>query len=90
MKRRISKIVNFVVFNLLFFALYLNFIHKDQASPIDQVTQANPTNFTGTVLVESPVKRTSNVSEATNEFILGHNEKPNQAQLHVSTKHTTN
>ena len=34
MKRRIRKIVNFFAFNLLFFALYLNFIHKDQpASP---------------------------------------------------------
>jgi hypothetical protein len=31
MKRRIRKIVNFFAFNLLFFALYLNFIHKDKA-----------------------------------------------------------
>ena len=30
MKRRIRKIVNFFAFNLLFFALYLNFIHKDK------------------------------------------------------------
>jgi hypothetical protein len=30
MKRRIRKIVNFFAFNLLFFALYLNFIHKDE------------------------------------------------------------
>ncbi|HQU55799.1 MAG: hypothetical protein R2796_11060 [Chitinophagaceae bacterium] len=29
MKRRVRKIVNFFAFNLLFFALYLNFIHKD-------------------------------------------------------------
>src|SRR4029079_4943673 len=32
MKRRIRKIVNFFAFNLLFFALYLNFIHKDRAN----------------------------------------------------------
>lgn len=30
MKRRLRKIVNFFAFNLLFFALYLNFIHKDE------------------------------------------------------------
>jgi hypothetical protein len=29
MKRRVRKIANFFAFNLLFFALYLNFIHKD-------------------------------------------------------------
>ena len=32
MKRRIRKIANFFAFNLLFFALYLNFIHKDKAT----------------------------------------------------------
>ena len=31
MKKRVRKIANFFAFNLLFFALYLNFIHKDQA-----------------------------------------------------------
>ncbi|MBS1759340.1 MAG: hypothetical protein JST23_04370 [Bacteroidetes bacterium] len=31
MKRRLRKVVNFFAFNLLFFALYLNFIHKDKA-----------------------------------------------------------
>lgn len=37
MKRRVRKIANFFAFNLLFFALYLNFIHKDKAT----------VNFTG-------------------------------------------
>lgn len=32
MKRRVRKIANFFAFNLLFFALYLNFIHKDKSS----------------------------------------------------------
>ena len=36
MKIRIRKIFNFVAFNLLFFALYLNFIHKDKPSAIEQ------------------------------------------------------
>ncbi|HMT73011.1 MAG TPA: hypothetical protein PKA77_03020 [Chitinophagaceae bacterium] len=34
MKRRVRKIANFFAFNLLFFALYLNFIHKDQAPAV--------------------------------------------------------
>jgi hypothetical protein len=32
MKRRLRRVVNFFAFNLLFFALYLNFIHKDNPS----------------------------------------------------------
>jgi hypothetical protein len=32
MKRRLRRIANFFAFNLLFFALYLNFIHKDKAA----------------------------------------------------------
>lgn len=34
MKRRVRKIANFFAFNLLFFALYLNFVHKDQATAV--------------------------------------------------------
>ena len=62
MKRRIRKIVNFFAFNLLFFALYLNFIHKDRANndiaPAAVVnTQAtNAAAYTGTVLVQNPEK----------------------------------
>jgi hypothetical protein len=41
MKRRIRKVANFFAFNLLFFALYLNFIHKDKAqvAPAPQAMQ---------------------------------------------------
>ncbi|MBS1653595.1 MAG: hypothetical protein JSU05_02030 [Bacteroidetes bacterium] len=58
MKRRIRKIVNFFAFNLLFFALYLNFIHKDKvvadASP---VTHTNGAAYSGAaVLVQNPEK----------------------------------
>lgn len=61
MKRRIRKIVNFFAFNLLFFALYLNFIHKDRANsdvgPAVVSTQNNTTAaYTGTVLVQNPEK----------------------------------
>ena len=61
MKRRIRKIVNFFAFNLLFFALYLNFIHKDRANsdvgPAVVSKQNNTTAaYTGTVLVQNPEK----------------------------------
>ncbi|HET6721809.1 MAG TPA: hypothetical protein VFH07_03625 [Chitinophagaceae bacterium] len=60
MKRRIRKIVNFFAFNLLFFALYLNFIHKDRANDTAPAAvvgaQANNGVYTGTVLVQNPEK----------------------------------
>lgn len=56
MKRRVRKIANFFAFNLLFFALYLNFIHKDKA-PVnfagETAVQQNTAAFSGTVLVET-------------------------------------
>lgn len=62
MKRRIRKIVNFFAFNLLFFALYLNFIHKDSANndslPTATVNSAANTAevYSGTTLVQNPEK----------------------------------
>lgn len=61
MKRRIRKIINFFAFNLLFFALYLNFIHKDRANidvaPAVVNTSVNSAAaYTGTVLVQNPEK----------------------------------
>ena len=56
MKRRVRKIANFFAFNLLFFALYLNFIHKDRmALPVDsnQYSTRNSA-FSQSVLVENP------------------------------------
>jgi hypothetical protein len=59
MKRRIRKVVNFFAFNLLFFALYLNFIHKDNAgiesAPASVSTSAS-SSYNGTVLVQNPEK----------------------------------
>lgn len=55
MKRRVRKIANFFAFNLLFFALYLNFIHKDKVAVAEPTTtQQNAAAFSGTVLVENP------------------------------------
>jgi hypothetical protein len=61
MKRRVRKIANFFAFNLLFFAIYLNFIHKDKvvfASEEQTVTAPAAANaaFSGTVLVKNPEK----------------------------------
>src|SRR5829696_5979527 len=54
MKRRVRKIANFFAFNLLFFALYLNFIHKDNVNvAIDQNMAKNNPAFSGTVLVDN-------------------------------------
>lgn len=53
MKKRISRVLNFLAFNLLFFALYLNFIHKDS----NDAAAASPKTATlvkGTVLVNNP------------------------------------
>ncbi len=56
MKRRIRKVANFFAFNLLFFALYLNFIHKDKSGvPVgDQTAMPKAAAFSGTVLVNNP------------------------------------
>ena len=62
MKRRIRKIVNFFAFNLLFFALYLNFIHKDRvnddsaSATVVSTSATNAAAYTGTVLVQNPEK----------------------------------
>jgi hypothetical protein len=52
MKRRVRKIANFFAFNLLFFALYLNFIHKDKTNLPDVAAQQNAA-FSGTVMVDA-------------------------------------
>ena len=59
MKRRIRKVVNFFAFNLLFFALYLNFIHKDKSSVAivpAAVQTANTASLNNTILVTNPEK----------------------------------
>ncbi|HEY2722427.1 MAG TPA: hypothetical protein VGI82_11915 [Chitinophagaceae bacterium] len=56
MKRRIRKIVNFFAFNLLFFALYLNFIHKDKSMVESAPVKANTAIVSGTVPVQDADK----------------------------------
>ncbi|HOZ67844.1 MAG TPA: hypothetical protein PLU11_07950 [Chitinophagaceae bacterium] len=54
MKRRVRKIANFFAFNLLFFALYLNFIHRDKAIAATGTTvNASAEAFSGTTIVDN-------------------------------------
>ncbi|PZR29582.1 MAG: hypothetical protein DI535_02385 [Citrobacter freundii] len=70
MRKRVHKVANFLAFNLLFFALYLNFIYKDPAVSMPAVkTQQEPAAFSGELTdskaiqnpnqPESPVKTTA-------------------------------
>jgi len=56
MKRRVRKIANFFAFNVLFFALYLNFIHKDKSTlaPGQTSKQVKTAALTRTVIIENP------------------------------------
>lgn len=67
MKRRVRKVANFFAFNLLFFALYLNFIHKDSnALPAgDDSVLPKTAAFSGTVLVENPEQYLQKKNEST-------------------------
>jgi hypothetical protein len=61
MKRRVRKIANFFAFNLLFFALYLNFIHKDESAlnGLNQVANTSqPAAFSNTTVAAE--KNTTN------------------------------
>jgi hypothetical protein len=73
MKRRVRKIANFFAFNLLFFALYLNFIHKDKLVNTGAPQNVQQTTaFSGTVLVENPeqvIEKKSEVSVAAQQIV---------------------
>ncbi len=87
MKRRVRKIANFFAFNLLFFALYLNFIHKDKvtSSPAVQNNQHATAAFSGTVLVDNPEKYLDNKNEAAAPVTQGNDKgEENTAALKLS------
>jgi hypothetical protein len=54
MKKRLSRVLNFFAFNLLFFALYLNFIHKDSNAVTNAPGKSNTATTQGTTLVTNP------------------------------------
>lgn len=51
MNKRAYRVFNFFAFNLLFFALYLNFIHKDKSA--QEAFQNTRIHSKATVLVKS-------------------------------------
>lgn len=54
MKKRLSRVLNFFAFNLLFFALYLNFIHKDNNVVVAVPSKSSTATVQGTTLVSNP------------------------------------
>ena len=73
MKKRVRKIANFFAFNLLFFALYLNFVHKDKAAvAINNDNKPSATAaFSGTVLVEHPELYIQKTAGSTTASVAG-------------------
>lgn len=70
MKRRIRRIANFFAFNLLFFALYLNFIHKDESAltGMNQVANTHqPAAFGNTVVAADNTNKPVAQPEAVKE-----------------------
>jgi len=65
MKKRISRVLNFFAFNLLFFALYLNFVHKDNNSQTLPVSKNTVATTKGTVLVSNPEQYLRSQKEGT-------------------------
>lgn len=53
MKKRIFQVLNFFAFNLLFFALYLNFVHKDKESIQTVSARQTTASVNRTVLVKN-------------------------------------
>jgi len=66
MKRRIRRTVNFLAFNLLFFSLYLNFIHKDKDAGLDPVVQNQASTPVQAVKAPAVEKNTEVVKSAIN------------------------
>jgi hypothetical protein len=68
MKKRISRVLNFFAFNLLFFALYLNFIHKDNNAQAAPAPKSVTTASKNTVLVTNPELYLNKAAATKNEL----------------------
>ena len=84
MKRRIRKIVNFFAFNLLFFALYLNFIHKDKSVTLPVAVQSNVPAISGTVPVQDAEKYLNAKSAASVSQPVEKSEQENATKLSIN------
>jgi hypothetical protein len=66
MKKRVRRALNFFAFNLLFFSLYLNFIHKDKTPAPETAIPQNGSVYNGTVSIDNSVKYQDKKTEASN------------------------
>lgn len=64
-KRRIRQFINFIAFNLLFFALYLNFYNNELSS----VEKSDPEAFHTATIVKK--QEQFNVAAAANKLEMG-------------------
>jgi hypothetical protein len=80
MKRRVRKIANFFAFNLLFFALYLNFVHKDKLASVNNATVQTTAAaaFSGTVRVENPAEYLTQQRQGTTPAVAAPTTKTEQ------------
>jgi hypothetical protein len=76
MKRRAFKVLNFFAFNLLFFALYLNFIHKDKN--VQEAIHATPATHS-TVMVENTEVKEAKTGGGSEKAAQSSNSKSNAA-----------
>jgi hypothetical protein len=77
MQKRLYVFFNFFAFNLLFFALYLNFIHKDVQVILPTLPQSKSAQITVPTVTKS-VARVKALEEKTNKKTPAV-EKQNQA-----------
>ena len=79
MNPRFFKIANFFAFNLLFFALYLNFVHKDKNVQQAIITNTQTQVASGSLTVESTeqyVQKERAAKNATTEKVATKASKP--------------
>ena len=66
MKKRLFNLLNFVVFNLLFFALYLNFIHRNTNNIPAVEPDGKTNNLKGAVLMQKAMNNLPKTTQPDN------------------------
>lgn len=66
MKKRVRRALNFFAFNLLFFALYLNFIHKDKAPESELTVTQSASVSSGSESIDNSINYLKNKATTAN------------------------
>ncbi|TXJ27038.1 MAG: hypothetical protein E6Q24_08920 [Chitinophagaceae bacterium] len=70
MRKRIHRVANFLAFNLLFFAIYLNFIYKDPSVPtVTDKNQEDAAAFSETLTAEKSLEKKGTPAIRVNEAV---------------------